>query len=753
MSVNEKWNIRSPKDKHKPYEHYDFCRHCLDLYPPNHKSPTWHAEQRAYGNTPYDLAHMSDGGGRWLGFYTSVEMLMEREAAGCRFCTVLLEGLMLFASAWEHVPADRLKIAVLVTNHLPRMEVYDEPEGWSGGRSTELVLDFFTAGQTVPWPWPFRQAFDIADDPLSTSTKEFLQSELQHCRRYHGICGQDKMPLPRRVLDVGDASKPCVRLHEPGSRHAAHPQEAYATLSHCWGGEVALKTTKSTIEVRKGGIPWGAIPRTFQDAIRVTRWLGLRYLWIDSLCIVQDDAADWEHESARMADIYQGSELTIVATRAPNSTSGFLGAREVAKHIETDLPAMDGSGNLTISVRKRLHHPKDPGGRLEDMKIKTEPCELVRRGWCFQERILGTRLLHFTPSEVVFECQSSSSCECLRDYPSLQLKADLVGLAKGFEPRHVASRPGPESSAPSTPGKDCHCASRTSRRSEALTRYYRDPFTLRGNPERHGLPLQEEDCVLTELDLWLAIVQRYTACRFTFDSDILIALSGIASRMAGLRQGSYMAGLWEEDIARALTWNTLDPATSRRVQGATPSWSWASRTGRVLWMQHHFRDASWAEVVEASAPPRGPNPFADVQGGRLVLRAKVMWAQVTRYEGDPALTWAGAVAKRSYVSDIFADTAEDLAGLETGQEVCCLQLCAYDDVDHPGKKPRALLRESLNREGRWQPRFGVDFYVVMALVLKRVSREEGNEYRRVGVAIDVDPYWFQEAETQSVTIL
>jgi hypothetical protein len=80
-------------------------------------------------------------------------------------------------------------------------------------------------------------------------------------------------------------------------------------LSHCWGSAQTFVTTKSTLAARKSGINFGDLPKTFQDAIVVTRMLGVQYLCIDSLCILQGDVEDWEREGSRMADIYQNSYL------------------------------------------------------------------------------------------------------------------------------------------------------------------------------------------------------------------------------------------------------------------------------------------------------------------------------------------------------------------------------------------------------------------------------------------------------------
>jgi Heterokaryon incompatibility protein (HET) len=104
----------------------------------------------------------------------------------------------------------------------------------------------------------------------------------------------------------------------------------YVTLSHCWGQQKFLTTTKETLPLRTKGIEWDSMPRTFQDAATITRRLGFQYLWIDALCIIQDSEIDWETESAKMGSIYQDSVLTIAASDARDGRGGCFS--EIAEH-------------------------------------------------------------------------------------------------------------------------------------------------------------------------------------------------------------------------------------------------------------------------------------------------------------------------------------------------------------------------------------------------------------------------------------
>lgn len=131
--------------------------------------------------------------------------------------------------------------------------------------------------------------------------------------------------LPRRVIDVqSESAEDSISLLETDGDLGT-----YMTLSHCWGKTHHVSTVKENIELRKRGISWNSLPLTFRDAILVTRALGIRYLWIDSLCIVQNDLLDWEIESAKMGSIYSCSFLNLAATRSPNSQGGLFSSRWV----------------------------------------------------------------------------------------------------------------------------------------------------------------------------------------------------------------------------------------------------------------------------------------------------------------------------------------------------------------------------------------------------------------------------------------
>jgi hypothetical protein len=129
--------------------------------------------------------------------------------------------------------------------------------------------------------------------------------------------------LPARVLDLQGTGDSKVSLKETNGERAP-----YITLSHCWGSVQPLITTTSTLHSHKDGIEWPHLPKSFQDAITITRGLDIRYIWIDSLCIVRGGGADWAAESVKMGTIYENSYLTIAATAATDGTNGCFTIRD-----------------------------------------------------------------------------------------------------------------------------------------------------------------------------------------------------------------------------------------------------------------------------------------------------------------------------------------------------------------------------------------------------------------------------------------
>ena len=135
----------------------------------------------------------------------------------------------------------------------------------------------------------------------------------------HPGCNTNVGLLPLRVIDVGMPGTRCPFLYISRGN-----PDFYTALSHCWGSSALLRTTESNIDAHKEEIPRTVLSKTFQDAITTTQELAIRYLWIDSTCILQDDKEDWEVQSGQMASIYSNAQVVLAATDAENGTKGFL---------------------------------------------------------------------------------------------------------------------------------------------------------------------------------------------------------------------------------------------------------------------------------------------------------------------------------------------------------------------------------------------------------------------------------------------
>ena len=224
---------------------------------------------------------------------------------------------------------------------------------------------------------------------------------LQQCLQDHKRCQlSGPQAAPSRLLDLKSVNRytrgGTVRLVELNLNSVASYQ--YACLSHCWGTGPIVTTTSSNLSSHRSAIPFNSLPKTFQEAIIVTLELGVFLLWIDSLCIIQDSASDWDEESKNMASIYRNSRFTIAASRASGSDQGCFSETPV-EYVGHELCTRDSATGTEYSfwVRKPINHSTWP---------------LLKRGWVFQERLLSRRVLHFTNEELVWECKETTACEC-----------------------------------------------------------------------------------------------------------------------------------------------------------------------------------------------------------------------------------------------------------------------------------------------------------------------------------------------------
>jgi hypothetical protein len=328
---------------------------------------------------------------------------------------------------------------------------------------------------------------------------------------------------------------------------------------------VPITTTKSTLRKRLRSIDIDELPPLFQDAVTVAKRLQVNYLWIDSLAIVQDDAIDWQRESARMAAVYSSAYLTIAATAASDSHEHCLKTREPPMR-----PSYSNTKGKPFDLMARQvadHHPhsddKDPpliGGALST------------RAWALQEHMLSSRILHYTASELVFECRAAWSCECT---PSLR-------------------------TWPTTPG--------------ILSRV----VATGRNDLKYAM--------------WHRTVEKYTLRRLSHQSDKLPAASGMAMKFGAALKSTYLAGLWTENVLGDLLWSSAPflehPHAATIVEPyRAPAFSWASVDTQIHYELTLNAEEPKVEYVATVVDPECElstlNPFGEIKSSTLSIRGPV----------------------------------------------------------------------------------------------------------------------------------
>jgi hypothetical protein len=306
----------------------------------------------------------------------------------------------------------------------------------------------------------------------------------------------------------------------------------YATLSHSWGNHVPLKTTRATKSSFEKSIPEDLLPQTFKDAVSTARALGIHYLWIDSLCIVQDDPDDWQAEALEMQNIYFGSTINIAASDAVDSNGGCFGPGSDVIIPKTGNSTIFGHNTEAQSVKGGTREPRfihyehgdEPGSTMIRIHIETarqiqSRKHLSTRGWVLQEEILSHRIIHCSRSEIYWQCKCSYKTQS----------------GQTLDPLEV----------------------------------FREPGDFHVDPARR------------EERMWYEWIEDYSSRNFTFPTDKIPAMSGIMNHYHRLTGQTPVLGLWKESFAEGLLWVRLGTLTAPCDAGI-PSWTWLSCNASIL---------------------------------------------------------------------------------------------------------------------------------------------------------------------------
>lgn len=351
--------------------------------------------------------------------------------------------------------------------------------------------------------------------------------------------------LPKRLLDLSeeDGTNQVKVVLTDDSFFGTK----YAALSYCWGNSSGYRLTSSTMTKLQAGIGIQEVPQTIQDAIYIARRLGLRWLWVDSLCIIQDSFVDWAREAESMVDVYQNCFLCIAAIGAASSNLGLFAERD---------PLLYQPCQMTTNLGDRTIFAYPSTSPRHDLRVDFDYSALHMRGWAVQERLLAPRTLSFGP-RIFWECREHF--------------CDETGMVGGLK------KPG-----------------------------LKHDFSAMVLQNAGLLPPSEvsKQAIWT---LWHEILEAYTRAKLTEKTDRLIALTGIIrafERSTGWRN---IDGLWGSFMPKDLAWCKNGHCHLDRAL-AGPSWSWIAVNGGVSAIgTAPVEDLARVEVLTDMRSGDGPN--------------------------------------------------------------------------------------------------------------------------------------------------
>ncbi len=387
--------------------------------------------------------------------------------------------------------------------------------------------------------------------------------------------------------------------------------------------------------------------------MQVTRQLSIKYLWIDALCIIQEQdlPVDWLAESGKMLDYYRNAYVTIGNLDGEASSSGFFFPREDAS---LEIPS-----HVDLSVRRTSNRVY---WSIYNNSV------LATRAWCLQERLISTRLLLFGKDQLFWECRAC----CERE-----------GIVVVADER------------------------REGRRTEELEHEMIGVLASLGSD---GISLRDR------MNIWYSIVEQYTSRSLTRPTDILIAISGVATEIQRLTGHDYAHGLWKQDWCKGLVW-------SRRPGGQfteATSWSWASQTGIVDFkVLQRSEDSSFSTAFEDQMELLG-----------LSNNARELHDRAKCRDVDSKKIFEGRVGhgKKTNIY-VFWDSTEKSYGRDY------LELDEYDD-DLPKviyKAINTLMRYSYTVEAGMDSDLVLPGYFAVSYLLLAPDEINDGKWRRVGL--------------------
>ena len=418
----------------------------------------------------------------------------------------------------------------------------------------------------------------MSGDTSSPAVVDWVQTQLGRCLGTHSRCRLLEDPVfPTRLVSV-KAFNDCPDVVLVHSSEVSSSSK-YIALSHCWGKyKMQCLTTASTYDQQLRRIPWQSLTRSFQDAVDFTRRLGIGYIWIDSICIVQGDKADWLREARNMLSIYKNALATIVNVHAEDGSKGLYWQNVGRKPVQRRL--------ATFHSWFLPHLPPE--------------APAFTRAWCYQERLISPRVVYFTREEVLWECFTETACEC-SVIPVIDVDNPKINYIAAFlEEEHDELR------------------------TDVMVRTIQPSFNLSstsGVKSRDLTPIEARRQY--RVKQWHNIVEQYSELEITNVVDRLPALGAVAKHFKQVRKGErYLAGLWSGSLVDDLLWFPTLSVRHRLHTWVAPSWSWASVSGDVQY--HPTLSNCLAKVISAECQYEENDPFVFALSGSLTLESSVI---------------------------------------------------------------------------------------------------------------------------------
>jgi hypothetical protein len=431
-----------------------------------------------------------------------------------------------------------------------------------------LMLDSLAAHHVTARP--------LNPSPKSVETMNLVRQWLDECCSRHAVCRAARESLPAQVM-------PCrlIAVGAPGDINIClkelneNSQEAYMALTYCWGGYPTEVTNIDNLPARQRNLSFSSLPATIKDAVIVTRELGCKYLWMDALCIAQDNDEERGRELSKMAQIYSRALLTISAASAKHADEGFLQERDIGQSY----------GRLYKLPFCSQNESDEKGWIiLHDQPVYNDEMEPIdSRAWTMQERYVSLRSVRYGSRQIEWKCQygradyTDGGCDCRRTE---------------FDESFFAGRP---------------------------------VDRVRGKTD-------------FDFENWIQLVQQYSKRHLSNPDDRLPAFAAIAENFAYVNKwkgSKYRVGLWEVNFPRQLLWRR-DDKEKRNSNGNNPpkiraSWSWASLQWPIEFIYSQYNICGVTlEVVGFNIQLKNQDfEYGEVEQGRLIVKGYLMKIQWT----------------------------------------------------------------------------------------------------------------------------